>query len=325
MAVILGNAYKGDNFTKIISPLPPVPYTSFDQLVKHSFKIYTWTTQEFNFDISYLNVWQEYQNCDECYSKVGTHCYRSTMKLQNSTKPLKFRINSDLLSAFLYSSFSNFELKPNSYHCDFEMHLSSREQNMLNNTMIIPPEWKYYNAELNRVSLLQNCEANTKFALIQAEAKILNFKIAYNNPVTSSKFKGAVSFGQEILGSYANGFILKGWIPINVVKRMQGLYLSGMLGWHDQFWKKYNQEKGLLQDFVRNGEYQASNLKGSIKVVFTVFPFGFLAALLSFLIETWKCLELMRLYTRIRSGFKYIVLLVMNSKIVKHYSSQRRE
>ncbi len=73
---------------------------------------------------------------------------------------------------------------------------------------------------------------------------MLSFKIAYNDLSTRSNFKGAISFGKEVIGSYARGFTLDGWIHPVVLKRMQGLYSSGILGWHDQFRKKYNQTSG---------------------------------------------------------------------------------
>lgn len=157
--------------------------------------------------------------------------------------------------------------------------------------MLIPPKWKYYNASFNPIELLEKCEVDSKFSIVDEESILLSFKINYNNASTSSRFKGPVSFGTEVLGSYAKGFVLKGSIPERIWIRMQGLYSSGILVWQNQFWKKFYKDTGMLQDIPSIRGFQASSLSGSIKVVFIVFPAGFLLAFLCVLIENYKKIE----------------------------------
>ncbi len=52
MAVILSNAYKGENITKIISPLSPIPFREFNDLVRYNFNIYSWPTQHLDFTMT---------------------------------------------------------------------------------------------------------------------------------------------------------------------------------------------------------------------------------------------------------------------------------
>ncbi len=138
------------------------------------------------------------------------------------------------------------------------------------------------------IEILRDCEADSRFSVVNDKRELLRAKIVYNNASDTNKFKGPVSFGTEVLSSYARGFILKGHVSEQILRRMQGLYSSGILRWHNVFWKKFYEDKGMLQDVPLIRGFQASSLKGSIKVVFIVFPVGFLVAFLCVLIENWK-------------------------------------
>ncbi len=104
IAVILSNAYKCGNITKIISPLPPIPFREFKDLVRNNFNIYSSPTQHLDFIMTGLDVWKKYQKCKDCYTKLGTHCFRSVIIDKNGNTENHFRINSALFTSLDYST-----------------------------------------------------------------------------------------------------------------------------------------------------------------------------------------------------------------------------
>ncbi len=152
-----------------------------------------------------------------------------------------------------------------STYFDIEMTLTDRE--LFIHSMLLPPEWKYYNV---LVEFLQGCEADSKFSIVDKERERLRAKIVYNNASITNRFKGPFSFETEVLRSYARGFILKRHTSEQIWKRMQGLYSSGILGWHNLVWNRFHEDKGMLQDVPLISGFQASSLRGSIMVVFII-------------------------------------------------------
>lgn len=310
MAVILSNAYKGDNITKLISPLPPIPFTMFDQLVQNGFKIYSVIAKDMNFKLDPDILASEYKKCRDCYDKVGTHCFLTNVFLKGENNEYiryPYRVNSLLLVVLTYGRVRS--VKDNSSdiisYCGTKLKLSSREKYILNQSMIMTPKLDFSLPSRN-LGKFGNCDKNARFAVILDEHNYNTLKVI--RAKFGERLSGPISFGKEVLASFNEGIIFKGWIPQLILMRMQSLYSSGIMAYFDQFMRKSMEEKGLLRDFQKTVGFQASNLKGSIKVVFVVLPVGFLVALMCMMGESGKIINA---FTRVKIiGHRFLVRLI---------------
>lgn len=315
MGIILSNGYKGQNITSIISPILPTPFTTFNQLVENDFKIYSKPLMAFGFDVDDDEALKKYGTCLTCFTRAGSHCFESditaTVKDFNVTK--SFTLVSELL---------NMLWRPINGETDANIRKkcpqieNSKAKYLMNHSMFLPPS-------INITATFENSNKNQKFALFLSEESAIHLKGDYNFDYELGTNKGSISFQREVVASSDTGFSFIGWIPNNVLIRMKASISYGVLKHRNSCWKKIYAERGLQEDFPVVRIFQPSNLQGSIKVVFVVFPFGFAIAICLFLIETGG-MQIMAVvnwcnirFTNIGSVFWYVILCFF-SKIIRY-------
>lgn len=285
VGIILSNGYKGKNITKIISPISDIPFTLFDQLVKNKLKIYSFPMRSIKLDFSIEQVLNYVKNQSNIISRPGMHCFKINITFLDVNITAAVQITSALrqiFSGWMQKDDTNMDFS--NKNCDKNWNFGKRANFILNHTSFIKPPWEnYYDFSISPYHHFRNCSKMGKVAMIDSEEKILTLKAWYNKEY--EKYDGSISFGKEVIASKTESFIWQGWIPPIVLRRMKGLYFSGIAMWHDEMRLKQYKTLGLLADFPIRAVFKPSNLQGSIRIIFIVFPLGFLAAFVCFVLE----------------------------------------
>lgn len=284
MGIIISNAYKGENFEKIISPTKPVPFRKFHELVSHKINIYTsWKWDADNFS----KVIQAYKNFEN-EILPGTHCVLLPLKASgNKLEGKSIVVVSRLV--YLLNKASPEESLQMYHNCSPALHLSKWERYILSVTSLLPMEKVHVESKhehrLEGLQILLNC-SQRKEAFIAPEDEVLYLRNLYN--LNRSDFRGPLSFGQEFIEVKQIGIKLRGWIPENIIERFKALYSMGLVTYLETVQRKIYSERGTLHEFPDRlyNQFKPPNLGHSITVIFIVLPVGILLSLIAYCYET---------------------------------------
>lgn len=239
MGLIIGNAYKGDNFQKIVSPKQPIPYHTFEDLETRKITMFTIPSV-----VSVSNWTKLVDSYRHASDKMlpGIHCLILPYESDDAYVPTEiFGV-----SGFLHS-LSKLTIEENESmfsNCSAISDLSEREKYILNMTALLPftdvvTEIKP-DTNFGGLQILLDCRQGNE-AILAKEDEILFFQNLNNTK--HSRFQKPLSFGRENVDMNLIGIKLKGWIPHNFIQR---LYSAGFVSYLEHIKTRIYRERGTL-------------------------------------------------------------------------------
>ncbi|CAL8135734.1 unnamed protein product [Orchesella dallaii] len=275
MAIVLPNAYKHTNITKLTLPPAPIPYDTFSKLVESKFDIYTKATyvagiQETTFDQHH-----------------PLHRALFQFTFVNLAKPSQNHDQHDISNAYKSQvfAFAQAEVKYNEVF-DFgteTLNLSKTALDLINHTKL-HPLWfeKLVGSDLiSNYDLIKNC-TNIALMLPELEANLLFYK--FQNLGISHAFRS-----KESLLSHSYGFRFLHWISPIVLERVKAIRVSGIIKrWDDLVTKYFTKIQKSKTNALRlqNSVPKAIKISSNVVVVFFVLIAGTILAVVVFLVET---------------------------------------
>lgn len=272
MGVILSNAYKGENFQKIVSPKQPIGYSTFEDLAAQNYIIYSSPKVIYSTGVSLEEEAVNYTSV----LRPGVHCL--TIHLNDAGRIFvvsDFYIATGVVTMKeLATRFKNCSLSPN---------LSVKER-FISSIISLPAKHEDYFLQDSIVEILKNCSGG-KEAVVIIEEKLVAIRYLYNK--NRAGFKRPLSFGKDFIEANQIGFRLKGWIPGHVVERLKAVYTSGLISYYQFLLLDTLSTRGPLEDFPERHEsnFKPPNMTDSISVIFVVFPLGLVLSLVACLYE----------------------------------------
>ncbi|CAL8121364.1 unnamed protein product [Orchesella dallaii] len=289
-AVVLSNAFKGDNIKRISSPLHPTPFSTLKQLVEQEYEI-------FSSPIMFSSTGEIHHPSEvERETMLSSH----TAKTQLTRSPFtKINIRSEIMYYISAAKAStNAEILESSGFTEDEYFI-------LNNTKL----FTMYTGNISflygeNFSKFLNC-SNKKTAAIYQETDLSIVRRAYLRQFGRT-FMSDLSFGEEILGSLTKGFVFSGWVNPKLARRFENLQRSGFV----EYLRKLR--RGVYTTyssthFPTTFKFAPTGMSGSIKVIFFIFPVGFGIASLALIFEGKGALFMFPLV-----HLKHIVLRALN-------------
>ncbi|CAL8075454.1 unnamed protein product [Orchesella dallaii] len=270
---LLSNFYRGDNINELTAPIPEVPIDQFNQLVENHIDVYAMPEK---LPYSFTNEQRKQRND------------LNISEYLNQTKAPDYASN--LLYYLLVFHDIPFQIPVQAI---LKTKLSPTQQLYLNHSKLPSKTEQFYaiaeasdNAgkeHLNAVlgTLVHSC-INKTIAAIMPES------MAY---LMWSGHKGFgisnVYVGKDVLVEIFMGYRLFNDINYKILRRFDGLFSSGIVGWWRDMPKnfiiRYGYRMGIRQEFVE--EQTQTNMKGAIVIIFMLLPVGFLFSMVSFVLE----------------------------------------
>ncbi|CAL8123809.1 unnamed protein product [Orchesella dallaii] len=279
VAVVLSNAYKGDNITRLASPLPPIPYSNIRQLVEHKYEIFSTPL--------YSTSWQWHQKfaVSNKSSPQPHHLLPSLLELsKNSSARVDVTLESEL-HYFLRMS------QPHTQHKNLtSLNFTKQELFYLKNTRMSKLDKNYFKVRkiLGRKEFynLLKC-ANPKEAVVAEEVSLSRLQFMYLR-YFKSEFASELSFGTEVLARVTSGFqFMNHWVNLKLLRRMQVLQEAGFIqyirNFRESFYSMFSKTS-----FPTQNDFKSPNMGGSIKVIFLLLLAGLCLSFLLFIIEVCK-------------------------------------
>ncbi|CAL8145591.1 unnamed protein product [Orchesella dallaii] len=246
-SLVVSNAYKNENITKITLPRLPIPFDTFEALVEHSFRIYT--------RIVFIGGYTD-------FSKFGTmSLFQKFIKFPtNRTHHQSLSLPSELYW-FARGDYSHFD-----YYSQIQLNLSDKVLNMLNKTMIHPKWIPIFTQGYKKDDPVLGACNGTAMFLPDLEAR----EVYYNlSGIPKNNGKVFLSKNPMFNVRYAIGFAR--WVNPNVLDRLDSIQRAGIWYWWEEFAVKFmSRVKGKSPVSsgvdVENGASSdiSSNLKGNI-------------------------------------------------------------
>ncbi|CAL8140553.1 unnamed protein product [Orchesella dallaii] len=265
MTLVLSNAYKNKNITKITLPLAPIPFDNFDALVKYSFKTFTKVVIPSGFK----DMWK----------------YIPFPQLVSSLIETKRELNnhfSILLPSELYLYVMG-EYSQLTYYVA-PTNMSKKAAFLINHTSI-HPQWKNIltTGRPRSLEIVGKCN-NTALFMPDVEAHETYYKLA-----KMASNKGKVYLSQESLFETEYGVGFGRWVDPIVFGRMGKLHVAGLWNWWTHFYVEFmarlRGERVNARDEMEALAPKKSSLEGHISVVFIVYVVMILAIIIYFVFE----------------------------------------
>jgi len=301
MALILSNAYKNENVTKITLPLTLIPVNTFDKLVNYNFTLFTRVvfTGGFKSSPSLQNnffgiLYQQYFSNTDVNSKQGPRTVHDAPVYPSEL--------------FFVISLENHFLK--SY--EGKLNLSSQIEAVLNYTQI-HPLWdsmlKFGKPSYSEV--LKGCN-NTALFLSDVDAQLTFFELRRNLSIKQNVFLSKESMFQ-VQYKYSIGR----WTTPTIMYRLGSLDVGGFFNWWTHLIVEYMTK-------MRGGETadkpkQRTDLSGNISVIFIVLASGLCYCLVVFAFEIRRFL--MRVLLEYSGALKKLPGLVIGLVLSSTVSS----
>lgn len=279
MFMSLSTLYKNDNITELTLPRKPVPFDSFEMLMKHKFDVFT---------RSVYTVTGQSDNQDPLKS-FGMFGPLTTFLVLASKRESEHVVGFNAISELLY--FAGMETKyhdfseaisPGSSRSNYAVdELPYETQLQMNHTRVIPNWLDYMVSKAGieeHLNIIKRCNGT---ALLLPDVKALQLFHNMTGDGISNVFKS-----KRPLYTHRHGLRMLHWIPLKIIKNSGLLKQSGVLEWTREFFVNYM----VRIKFTRSTKDVpvASNLNGQIVVVLMILPIGGVAAVLTFLAELYK-------------------------------------
>jgi len=310
MAIILSNGYKGENITKLISPIAPLPFQTLDELAAEKYVVE-----------SIPIVKPHWSNLTKPNKEFWTNVFPYYLE-KNGIKNWKSNgFHSYDISGFWNLTQKTFRIKGESQILDYLTQAGSKmtqqEEFILNNSRLsfaFQPRGRKLERWITRLGLSQmyNCSNNRKIAIITYKENIQRFHTIYLKKHTKNQQKNngknwPLSFGKDVLASGIRGINFVNWVSPKIPMRIGALYTSGIVTWLDKFNETIYKEMGLLVDLPSINTFKATTMMGSFSVVFFILAFGGVASILAFFFE-------MNIFISYLWTFVHFVLNRLNKK-----------
>ncbi|CAL8076287.1 unnamed protein product [Orchesella dallaii] len=270
-AVVISNAFKGDNIKRISSPLHPTPFSTLKQLVELEYEIFSNPMLE-------IPRGGVYHPSDfERETILSSHTAKTRLIRSPYTK---INITSEIMHYISAAKAST----------SAEILLSSGftedEYFILNNTKLSTihhtenKRWYFYGE--NKFGKFLNC-SDKKTAAIYQETDLSMIRRAYLR-YFGRIFVSDLSFGEEILGSLKKGFVFSGWVNPNLARRFENLQRSGFVEYLRELRRGVYTTYSSTH-FPTTFKFASTGMSGSIKVIFFIFPVGFGIAIFALIFE----------------------------------------
>ncbi|CAL8131011.1 unnamed protein product [Orchesella dallaii] len=305
VAVVISNAYKGENVFQLISNRKVIPYHYFSELVKSNFEIYSRVDnldimrgRELHFNTSLFMKQQHHILNRKLETSERTYFKPKNLTDKDVDKILSLR-SRYLAMSEVFKFISDFVVY------NYERCVPSKEFNILKtvwkNTKILPEFTKLYKnveAEVEyavqsedydyifQTSLLKKQERHI-FEILRKCNKVAVIlpaltchQIARN--LTEIENPTDVYVGEELLYNQSSRIRISGLVPLNHIMRAKYVLGSGI--W--DFWSEIFQHRATFREYKSSDTQPvAPSMSGNISVVFTIVLFGFACAIAVFVIE----------------------------------------
>ncbi|CAL8147219.1 unnamed protein product [Orchesella dallaii] len=206
MIIILSNGYKGENITKLVSPIPPIPFTTFEELVSKKYEIFSTAYEKSGqYNIAMPKLLKKFGPDfleKQSFNMKGIHEFDLSHYDNFSRKTYRLRMRSALSFSLMGGSSRRV--------------LSKREDYFLKNTRMnlrrpIEHERSTSSSRHSGLAHVHHCSATSKFAMIDEKESIYRFQCIdiANDEDKTSQFP--LSFGKEILATITRGFTMLNW------------------------------------------------------------------------------------------------------------------
>ncbi|CAL8127483.1 unnamed protein product [Orchesella dallaii] len=270
MSLVISNAYKNENVTKITLPFAPLPVNTFAALVKHSFEVFT-----------RIRIVGGSKNLEKYFPDLTSMVDAERKGDKHDSTSLPSELYLYAMGQYAPSHLVNDSTLQN---------MSTEAEKMLNYTNI-HPQWKsiLFKGYPKTVNLLGDYCNGTALFLPDIEAIEAFYELS-----NIHKNHGKVFISKETLFNVDYGIQFFRWVSPNVLRRMSGLIEAGLWEWWSKFFVVFLARiKGEQADNINLEEDMSKTitLRGHISVVFVVYLFGLVVSLATFAFEAIKLVE----------------------------------
>ncbi|CAL8147171.1 unnamed protein product [Orchesella dallaii] len=261
-AIVLSNLYKNKNISEITLPRKPVPFDTFDMLVKHNFTTYT----------------------RGVFVSNGANLRHKTFFLQRTfllplVRPKPPFDYHDITNIFRSELFDYAQLEISALQPFLSKESTSvQAQFMMNHTLLLSNWFEILQASDNStpygMEVLTSCN---KTALLLPD---LQAHIVYSD---LHRKKKSVFLSIENYFERRFALMFLRWVNPRVLKRTSGLFQSGIMNWWSKIFVDFM--TGVQSKFDREFNWKPSTMHGNIFVVFAVFLVLVCASWVTFLAE----------------------------------------
>ncbi|CAL8131321.1 unnamed protein product [Orchesella dallaii] len=278
VSIVLSNAYKNENITRLTAPRSRPEFKNFSELVEHKFQIYSRVIDSNGEEFRIFSIYDpryslNMRMTDQHKLFVKTYDYRSASLF---TEILFY---ADKISrGSLCRGYSKFWMSewipPFVAYCK-----NATQMYFLNNTRI-HPNWR--NLATGNVSVASVINPCNKTAFVLPEDALLS---TYNE-LTASKLPpdAIIHRGEDRLFGAVYGLKFGRWINPLVLQRFKWFTSAGVFDQGNRL-ASFIAKIRTRKPTVNENEPKASNMRGNISVVFFLLPIGFLISCLGFLYE----------------------------------------
>jgi len=260
MAIILSNGYKGVSIRKLIAPVPPISFNTFEELVLNKYVILSGLMQK-----RYQPIAKNFmRNLPNFLQKRGVNFNKNGFH------------NIDIES--VYDGVFGLQLvsKISRYVTKGIAKLSKVQKFILNNSrmdLYYPPKYSDHPKWIAVTGLVHlfNCSNNPKVAVVEEKTRILKFQgLHTSNSYKSHRKVYPLSFGKNPLATIVKGIWLSNWVNPKIIVRINAMVSSGIISWQDNFNKSIYRMEGRLVETPTINKFNPSNLSSSIKIVLMI-------------------------------------------------------
>ncbi|CAL8131323.1 unnamed protein product [Orchesella dallaii] len=315
VCIVLSNAYKNENITRLTAPRSRTEFKNFSELVEHKFQIFSRVIdsngEEFqNFSGNDPRYRLNMDMTDQHKLFVKTHDHRSASLF---TEILFYadKISRGSLCREYSSVFKAEWIPPFVAYCE-----NATQMYFLNNTRI-HPNWK--NLATRNVSVASVINSCNKTAFVMPEDALV---YTYNEITSSTLPSDAIIHrGEDKLFGIVYGLKFGRWINPLVLQRFKWFTSAGVF---DQGYKLagFITKIRTKKPTVNENEPKASNMRGNISVVFFLLPVGFFVSCLGFLYEITSIIEYIKYFEAIYSGIRAVWIKLQNLFFPSNYTNK---
>lgn len=284
MGVVISNAYKNTNIYQMIIPRSPIRLETFEQLNYYNFTIFSRfaTTRK----LSYPNYWMGFVKCKEGVvlrspeEKTDIYCVQS--EIHRATETINIFVKEHISNVTLAEKFNRkfavtFRVRNKiSLHPISKKKLSTMGDEVSEDGTIQLAKSELLHADYHFLrESLGECE-NVAAILPHYLCSLLARKIAKRN-------YDAVSVGKEVYSEFYFLFALSGPVPPYVIRRFKGVGTAGI--WEFLMKLATGNTESLGPEDYATSQPTAATLRGNVVILFVLWSFGIMIAILDFLIE----------------------------------------
>ncbi|CAL8131309.1 unnamed protein product [Orchesella dallaii] len=320
VGIVLSNAYKNENITRLTLPRSRAQFQNFSELVEHNFHIFS----------------RVIDSSGEEFRIITTDDPRYRLNMTMSDQHKLFMVTPNRISVSLFSEILFYADKISKasicrkrnylYYADwispFHGYCENATQlHFLNNTRI-HPRWK--DLAVHNTSVANVMNQCNKTAFVLPEDALLK---TYNELMASTLPEEAIIHrGEDKLFGTVYGLKFGRWINPFVLQRFQWFTSAGIFDEGNKiagFVAKLRTKKPTGNE----NEPKASNMRGNIAVVFVLLPIGYFFSGLGFFYEVGIIKLAKRfeaVYYRVRDLFSYLALVVVGKNMKKNHTIKVR-